>query len=188
MTFLEQLTAIELNILNWIQDVFSCAFLDWFFPLITKLGDHGIFWIAVAVILLFFKKTRATGIMMGVALLTGLLVGNVTLKPLIGRIRPYDTVGARDITLLVERLTDGSFPSGHTLASLEAATVLVIRDKRLGIPAMIAAILVALSRLYLYVHFPTDVLAGALLGVLFAFFAVWIVKFVWKKTTGKELQ
>ena len=187
MTFIEQLTGIELDILNGIQDVFACPFLDWFFPLITKLGDHGIFWIAVATFLLFFKKTRATGIMMGVALLCGFLVGNMTLKPLIGRIRPYDMEGAREIALLVEPLSDGSFPSGHTLASLEAATVLFIRDKRLGVPAMIAAILVALSRLYLYVHYPTDVLAGALLGVLFAFFGVWIVKFVWKKMTGKEL-
>ena len=125
--------------------------------------------------------------MMGAALLFGFLVGNMTLKPLVGRIRPYDFNTLREIPLLVERLSDYSFPSGHTLASLEGATVLLIRDKRLGIPAMIAAILVALSRLYLYVHYPTDVLAGALLGILFAFLGVWVVKFVYKKVTKKEL-
>lgn len=181
------LSEAELGILDWIQNVFQCAFLDWFFPLVTTLGDHGIFWIAVAVILLFFKKTRATGIMMGVALLCGFLVGNMFLKPVIGRVRPYDMPGAMELTLLVDRLSDGSFPSGHTLASLEAATVLFIRDKRFGIPAMVAAVLVALSRLYLYVHYPSDVIAGAILGVLFAFFAVWVVKYVYKKATKKEL-
>ncbi len=183
----EQLTQLEIGILDWIQNVFQCAFLDWFFPLITKLGDHGLFWILLAAALLLFRKTRATGIMMGVALLCGFLVGNMTLKPLISRIRPYDANTLREVPLLVERLSDYSFPSGHTLASLEGATVLTIRDKRLGVPAMITAILVALSRLYLYVHYPTDVLAGAVLGVLFAFFGVWVVKFVWKKITNKEL-
>lgn len=188
MAFFEQLNNAELGVLNWIQDVFQCEFFDWFFPLVTKLGDHGIFWIAVAAVLLLFKKTRATGVMMGVSLLCGLILGNGVMKPLIGRTRPYDMESARQIPLLVERLTDGSFPSGHTLACFEAATVLFIRDKCLGIPAMIAAILVALSRLYLYVHYPTDVIAGALLGILFAFFAVWVVKFVWNKAAGKELQ
>lgn len=183
----EQLNQLEIGILDWIQNTFQCAFLDWFFPLVTKLGDHGLFWMLFAAVLLVFRKTRATGIMMGVALLCGFLVGNMTLKPLIGRIRPYDANTMREIPLLVERLSDYSFPSGHTLASLEGATVLMIRDKRLGIPAMIAAILVALSRLYLYVHYPTDVLTGAVLGILFAFFGVWVVKFVWKKITGKEL-
>ncbi len=188
MGFIEQLTAAELGILDGIQNLFQCAFLDWFMPLVTKLGDHGIFWIGVAILLLFFKKTRATGAMMGVALLCGLIIGNGMMKPMIGRTRPYDTEGAMQIHLLVDRLTDGSFPSGHTLASFEAAGVLFIRDKRLGVPALIAAILVAVSRLYLYVHFPTDVIAGALLGILFAVFAVWVVKFIWKKATGKELK
>lgn len=187
MTFFQQLNQFEIGILDWIQDVFQCGFLDWFFPLVTKLGDHGLFWMILAAVQLVFKKTRATGAMMGVALLCGFLVGNMTLKPLIGRIRPYDANEMRDVALLVERLSDFSFPSGHTLASLEGATVLLIRDKRLGIPAMIAAILVALSRLYLYVHYPTDVLVGAILGVLFAFFAVWFVKAVWKKFTKNEL-
>ncbi len=183
----DQLNLIEIGILDWIQDVFRCAFLDWFFPLVTKLGDHGLFWILIAVLLLCFKKTRATGCMMGVALLCGLVVGNMTMKPLFARIRPYEANVTGEVDLLVERLADYSFPSGHTLASVEGAVVLMIRDRRLGIPALVIAVLVALSRLYLYVHYPTDVLAGAVLGTLFAFFGVWVVKFVWKKITKKDL-
>lgn len=181
----DQLNLIEVGILDWIQDVFQCAFLDWFFPLVTKLGDHGLFWILLAVLLLCFKKTRATGCMMGVALLCGLVVGNMMMKPLFARIRPYEANTAKEIDLLVERLSDYSFPSGHTLASFEGAAVLMIRDKRLGVPALVIAILVALSRLYLYVHYPTDVVAGCVLGVLFAFLGVWLVRFAWQRITKK---
>lgn len=174
----------ELSILDRIQEHLQCAFLDWFAPLITKLGDAGIFWILVAITLLFFKKTRKTGLMMGAALLMGVLVGNLTLKPLVARIRPYDI--NTGVALLVERLHDYSFPSGHTLASFESAVVLFIRDKRMGIPAMVIAVLVALSRLYLYVHYPTDVLAGVLLGTLFALIAVRLVGTLWDKYAKKE--
>ena len=137
--------------------------------------------------LVLFKRTRATGLMMGVALLCGLFVGNLGLKPLVARIRPYDFNPSFSGTLLVEKLSDFSFPSGHTLASLEAATVLMLRDKRLGVPALVAAILVALSRLYLYVHYPTDVLVGAILGTFFGFFGVWLVKTIYKKIKNKEI-
>ena len=183
----EPLNFFEIGILDWIQNVFRCAFLDWFFPLVTKLGDHGVFWILVAALLLCFKKTRATGCMMGLSLLCGLLIGNTVMKPLFARVRPYDANVTGEIDLLVERLSDYSFPSGHTLACFEAAGVLMIRDKKLGIPTFVIAVLVALSRLYLYVHYPTDVLAGAVLGTLFAVFSVWAVKLVWKRFTKKEL-
>ena len=178
---MEMLSMKELGILDFIQEHIRCDFLDWFFPTITKLGDSGIFWILLAVIFLFFKKTRKTGLMMGVALVCGLIVGNITLKPLIHRIRPYDL--NPDVTLLIDRLSDFSFPSGHTLSSFEGATVLMIRDKRFGVPAMVLAVCIALSRLYLYVHYPTDVLAGAILGIGFGFLAVAVVNAVQKKIT-----
>ena len=170
---MEALTNFELGILDWIQANMQCGFSNWFFPLITKLGDAGIFWILVAAVMLIFPKTRKTGAMMGLALVFGLIVCNLTLKPLVARVRPYDV--HTSVALIVEKMHDFSFPSGHTTASFEGAVVLLIRDKRLGIPAMVLAVLIAFSRLYLYVHFPTDVLAGALLGTLFAVLAVWIV-------------
>ena len=181
---IEWITNLDLAILDFIQNTFRCDFLDTVVPYITSFADKGIGWIAVAVILLCFKKTRKTGLMVGVALILGLIFGNGLLKNLFARTRPYDLPGVQ-IDLLVERLSDFSFPSGHTLASFEAAVVLMIRDKRFGIPALVLAVLIALTRLYLYVHFPTDVLAGALLGTLFAFIAVCLVDKVWNKAELK---
>ena len=180
----------ELKKLDLIQEHLICGFLDWFMPLFTKLGDAGIFWIIVAVVLLIFKKTRKTGAMVGVALLLGLLIGNLTLKPLIERLRPYDfyeQLTGGSFSLLIDAEKDFSFPSGHTLASFEAATVLLINDKRLGIPAVILASVIAFSRLYLYVHYPTDILGGIVLGVLIAFVACFIVNKVVKVYTARRL-
>lgn len=181
---MEQLSLWELQILDFIRENFQCSFLDWFFSTITRLADSGIFWILLAVVFLFFKKTRKTGLMMGVALLCGLVVGNLTMKPLIARIRPYDLNPS--VTLLIDKLHDFSFPSGHTLSSFEGATVLMIRDKRFGIPAIILASLIALSRLYLYVHYPTDVLVGAILGIAFGFLAVAVVNAIDRRRNMKN--
>lgn len=135
-------------------------------PKITVLGDKGLFWILVALVLICTKKFRKVGIMLGIAYIFGFLIGNLTLKPLIGRIRPYDV--NTEIELLIAALSDYSFPSGHTLICFEAATVLMLTErKKFGFAALIIAILVAFSRLYLYVHYPTDVLAGMILGIGF---------------------
>ena len=142
-------------------------------PIVTLFGEGGIFWIAWAVLMLVFPKTRKTGIAMAIALIMGVLICNVTLKPLIGRPRPYDYQLEHfgvTIKLLIDAQHDYSFPSGHTIASFEAAVALLLNDKRMGIPAMVIAVLVTFSRLYLYVHYPTDVIfsmfAGILLGLL----------------------
>jgi undecaprenyl-diphosphatase len=169
----------DLPILDWIADNLWCPVLDAVMPVITLLGDAGIFWIAIAVALLFFKKTRRVGVGMGIALLAGLVLCNLTLKPLCQRPRPYDyqlDVFGRLIPLLIERQHDFAFPSGHTIASFEGAVALLIHDRKLGIPALVLAVLIAFSRLYLYVHYPTDVLASIILGVGFAFLGSFIVK------------
>lgn len=167
----------DFAILDWIAEHLRCGFLDFVMPLITRLGDEGIFWIIVALIMLIFPKTRKAGAMMGVAMLLGLLVGNLTLKPLIARARPYTELGIEPY--LVEALSSKSFPSGHTLVCFEAGTVLMLRYRKpWGIIALVVAFLVAFSRLYLYVHFPTDVLAGMILGTFFGFCGVWIVNAV----------
>ncbi len=174
----------ELKILDFLQDNLKCGFLDFLMPIITLLGEGGVFWIVTAAVLLIFKKTRKIGLSMGLALALGFLIGNLTLKPLIARVRPYDMPGV-DIKLLVSSLGDKSFPSGHTLACFEAATVLFVYNKRFGIPALILAVLVAFSRLYLYVHYPTDVLAGAVLGIVFGIAACAIVNKLFKLNNSK---
>ena len=169
----------DLPILNWIAANLWCPFLDAVMPVITVLGDAGIFWIAIAVVLLFFPKTRKIGLGMGAALIMGLLICNCMLKPLTARIRPYDYQLEHfgvTIKLLIEAQHDFSFPSGHTIASFEAATALLLGNKKLGIPAMILAVLIAFSRLYLYVHYPTDVLTSIVLGIGIAILGTFLVK------------
>lgn len=169
--------SFDLPILDWIAAHLQCGFLDFIMPCITLLGDGGIFWIACAVILLFTKKYRKTGLGMGAALILGLIVCNMILKPWVARIRPYDLQEqlGNIIPLLIERQHDFSFPSGHTIASFEAATVLMLHNKKLGIPALILACLIAFSRLYLYVHYPTDVITSVILGTAFGFLGNWLV-------------
>ena len=158
----------EFEILDFIAK-FHTAFGDQIFPLISSFGNGGIGWIILSVLLLFFPKTRKAGIAMGIALIFCLLIGNVTLKPLINRARPYSYFP--EMTLLIPPLSDGSFPSGHTFASFAASTALFLHHKKSGMAALILASVIAFSRLYLYVHFPSDVLAGIILGIASGFTA-----------------
>ncbi len=167
------MNSFEIGILDFIRENLSCAVLDWFFPTITRFADHGIGWIITAIVLLCFKKTRKIGFSMGLALIIGYLLGNMFLKNVIARMRPYDFAGG--IELLVEKLSDYSFPSGHTLCSFEGAFAVFIRNKKWGIAAIAFSSLIALSRLYLYVHYPSDVIAGALLGIAIAYLASFII-------------
>ena len=183
MSIFEKITEIDISILEWIRGNLYCDFLDAVMPVITFLGNGGWFWIAVAVLMLFFKRTRKTALMMGAALVLGLLVCNLFLKPVVARIRPYEVVDG--IKLLIGEQSDFSFPSGHTTASFEGATVLMMRDKRFGIPAMVLAVLIAISRMYLYVHYPTDIIGGIVVGVACALLGYFVVDKIWNKVTKK---
>ena len=181
----------DVSVLNWIQNHIANPVLDVIFTFITHLGDAGILWIAAAVIMLFFKKTRKCGIMMGVALLLGLILGNGIAKNLFGRVRPFNLDGAYGSMKTVENLLiskpgDKSFPSGHTLGSFEAAFTVFICNKKFGTPMIVLAALIAFSRLYLYVHFPTDIFVGILLALLNAFLAYLIVSAVYKYIENKK--
>lgn len=154
-----------MQILDFIQNNLRNGFLDIIMRFITHIGDYGIIWFLTAVVLMTVKKTRAVGFAILAALLLCLLVGNLTLKPLIARERPF-TVNA-SIELLIPRPADFSFPSGHTMSSFAAATVIFLANKRFGTVALVLAGAIAFSRLYLYVHYPSDVLAGGLIGIAF---------------------
>lgn len=181
----------DLPILLWIREHLFCAFGDAFFPIVTLFGEAGIFWIALSVVMIIIPKTRRAGFGMGLALIFGLIVCNITIKPLAARIRPYAYLLEHhgiETKLLVKELADFSFPSGHTIASFEASVVLVRHHKKLGIPAVILAVLISVSRLYLQVHYPTDVLVAMVLGIAFAFLADFIVGKLYTVYYNKKAQ
>ena len=155
----------ELNILDWFQTLHTPV-LDKFMTSVTKLGNAGIFWIILTVLIfLLIPKMRKTGVVMAAALIIDLLLCNVLLKNLVARTRPYDV--NTGIQLLVAKLRDYSFPSGHTAASFASVAALYFAgEKKLWKPALVLACLIAVSRLYLYVHYPTDVLGGVVIGII----------------------
>ncbi len=166
----------EFDILDWIQ-TWHTPVLDQIMLFLSFLGDKGGFWIMLTALFLLRKSTRTTGFVMMAALVIDVIVCNGILKPLIARPRPCSFV---DIALLVPRPSDLSFPSGHTAASFAVAMALYFSQSRLARPALLLAALIGLSRLYLYVHFPTDILGGIVVGMVAAYGAKWIVE-TWRK-------
>ena len=155
---------IELSILDWLQTLHTPV-LDKIMVFITRLGDAGIIWIVLSIVLLLIPKTRKSGVVMVAALVVDVLLCNIVLKNLVARTRPYDV--NTGVHLLVAKLHDYSFPSGHTAASFASVTALYLAgEKKLWKFALVLACLIAISRLYLYVHYPTDVLGGILFGVI----------------------
>ncbi len=179
---MDPITKIDFQILDFIQDNLKCIFLDKALPVITMLGDHGIFPIAVAIILLIFSKTRKIGFSMGISFICGGLVGNLFLKNVVARVRPYDVTNAE---ILVEKLSDFSFPSGHTLIAFETAFVLLLllkgKYRPIAIGTTVLAAIIAFSRLYLYVHYPSDVIVGMILGSAFGIFGAKLGEYVFSK-------
>ena len=155
---------MEIHILDMIQNL-RTPIGDVVVPLITRLGDAGIIWIILTVLLLIIPKTRKTGVIMMAALLVDVLLCNVFIKNLVARTRPFDVNTA--VQLLVAKPRDYSFPSGHTAASFASGTALYLAgEKKLWKIALVLAVLIAFSRLYLYVHYPTDVLGGIITGAI----------------------
>ena len=153
---------MEFAILDWIQAHLRCGFLDAVLPVITRTADHGELWIILALVLLAIRSQRKYGAAVACGLVLDLVSCNLLLKPLVGRIRPFAVNAA--VELLVKAPLDASFPSGHTAASFAAVFALKAAGSPLWKPALAVAVVIAFSRLYLYVHWPSDVLAGVLLG------------------------
>lgn len=164
---MDALFQLDGNILLWIQEYIRCDFLTPIFKFFTTLGDDGRIWIATAIMLLFIKKYRKTGAMVGLSLIGSLIINNMLIKNLVARTRPYKVI--ETLTILIPEPGEFSFPSGHTSSSFAAGVVLFLTlPKKYGIPALILAVIISLSRLYVGVHYPTDVLAGMVTGTLIA--------------------
>ena len=153
---------LDQTILHGIHAALTGPFLDFLMPKITAFGNGGAIWLLAAGCLLCTKKYRRQGVLLLGGLAVGVLVGNVALKNLIARPRPC---WVESVPLLIASPTDYSFPSGHTLSSAIGATILTKTDRRFGYAAIPLAALIAFSRLYLYVHFPSDILGAVALGV-----------------------
>jgi len=176
--------AWELDFLHWLQGLRSPLFSA-LMTAYTSLGDHGLVWIGVTILLLLCPKTRRAGIAGVLALALGALVTNLALKPLIERLRPF----IADPSLLPLVLIDdmSSFPSGHTTAAFGAAMAWFLtlpEDWCWRWTLFLTAVLMGFSRLYVGVHYPTDVLAGALIGLFAGFAASLIIKKMFAQKTA----
>lgn len=168
---LDTLQKIDGGILLFIHEYIRQPWMDGFWKTVTHLGDGGFIWILLAAILLVSRRTRSAGTAAFIGLGTGALITNVFVKNIVARMRPYDRM--TELILLIEKQHDFSFPSGHTCASFAAAYAMYrALPERRGVPLLILAALIAFSRLYVGVHYPSDVIAGALVGI-FAGWAGW---------------
>ncbi len=153
----------EIKILDWIQTLHT-PLIDKIMLRITHLGDMGIIWILLAIVLLLIPRTRKSGLIVMMALFIDVIVCNGILKNLFARIRPFDI--NESVQLLLAAPRDYSFPSGHTAASFATVTALYFAgEKKLWKVSFVIAVLIAFSRMYLYVHYPTDILGGILVGI-----------------------
>ena len=165
----------ESDVLLWIQDNLRNAVLDPICKFFGYIGAHGECAIAVALLLLIIPKTRHIGIVCSVSLATSYILGNIIIKQIVDRPRPYDTIDG--LTLLTDPLKDASFPSGHASATFACLLVIVLMMPKIyGIPALFVSLFMSYSRLHVGAHYPTDVIVGIALGISCACFYTVIYK------------
>jgi undecaprenyl-diphosphatase len=161
---------IDDSILFYILNHLHLPILDRIMIGFTTLGNSGLIWIFITFLLLLNKKTRYCGVLLTFALSLEYLLGDGILKPFIGRERPF--IRFPDVQMLIPKPGSFSFPSGHTMASFTAASVIFSCYKNAGIAAYFTAFLIGFSRIYLFCHYPSDVLAGAVFGCATAMFII----------------
>lgn len=154
------------GVLDFIQINMRTLLLDKVMPALSLIENYGAVWLAVSLLLILSQKYSAEGFMLVFVLLLCTVLGNFALKNFVARVRPSSI--HREKKLLIPRPLDFSFPSGHSMSSFAAATVLLLVNPNLGICGFVLASLIAFSRLYLYVHYPTDVIVGMVLGIFVA--------------------
>lgn len=178
------ITAFDISIIYFLCDNLRNPVFDEIFKFISLTGEHGLVWIIPAVILICFKKTRKAGIVMLTALALGYTLGELIIKNIVCRPRPFVTFP--DLVLTVPPPPQFSFPSGHTMTAFAAATALFINHKKSGIAALCYAVLMGFSRVYLCVHYPTDVLGGMIFGILTAMLSQILISFIIKRIESNK--
>lgn len=157
---------MDFKILEFIRLHFKCKFMDFIMKNISTFFNYSIVWMALGVVLISLKSTRAVGYEIFVALTLELLICNVFVKRISKRARPFTKND--EVNLLINPPKDYSFPSGHTLCAFMCATIIAAHIFWVGVILFVVAVLVAFSRMYLYVHYPSDVFVGALMGIFIA--------------------
>lgn len=166
-------------ILDFIREHFTNELCDKIMVVISSLGNAGMIWLVFTLIMLCMKKYRKIGIIMAIALVSNLILCNIILKPLIARPRPF--VLRPWVDIIINLPGDFSFPSGHTAASFAVASALFFARNKMWYPSAVLAALIAYTRLYLYVHYPTDILGGIVIGIISGFFANMIYDKIYNK-------
>ncbi len=133
-------------------------------PIITQTMNYDIMAGVIAVILICTKRFRWIGVAILIGVVLGFIVGNGMIKFLVDRPRPF--IENPNIILLISAPTSSSFPSGHTIAAVAMAVAVYMYNKKAGYVGFAFAAMIAFSRLYLYVHYPTDVIAGIIIGII----------------------
>ena len=178
---LEAIQNIDVNILYYIQDHLRTPFLNDIVPQFTSLGNAGLIWIVIVICLLLFKKTGKTAKCSVISMLLCLLTVNLLIKNIVARVRPYDAFEL--VRCIIPPARDYSFPSGHTAIAWAAMVPVCINlGWKAGLPAVIAATLMSLSRLYVCVHYPSDVIAGFIIGTACALISC---KLIYPAISGK---
>lgn len=189
---MEAILKFDWAVFQWVENNLWNPVLDKIFPIITIFGNKGLFWIILALLLCASKKYRRVGIIMAVAIILDGVSVNLILKNVFARPRPYDLElwkGVFQYPGLIKKPVDFSFPSGHTVVCFAGAVSLFAADKKwMGITGIILAALVGFSRIYLHVHYCTDVLVGVVIGILCGVFAMLIVNAVEKKIQKNKLK
>lgn len=157
------ITTIDERLFELVSSL-SNSFMDYFFKFFTYLGNAGMVWIIAGLAMLFFQKTRRVGCCMLVCLALTFLLNDIIIKPIIHRARPF--VADPTIKLLITAPGGYSFPSGHTAAAFSSSTAIFLHNKKYGLGAYLLALLIGVSRIYLFAHYPTDVICGLILGII----------------------
>lgn len=180
---MEAITNIDFSILDALQKIHNSV-LDFIMRIITTSGDNGYIWIAACIVLLCIPKTRKIGIYTALTLIAEVILNDGIVKGIVARERPF--IQNSGIDTIIRQPSGYSFPSGHSASSFAAATAIFKHNKKLGIPAYILAALIAFSRCYFYVHFPSDVIIGSLFGIAIGICMNKLLNFIAEKIRKKS--